>query len=65
VKVVLQMNSIFTEIIQKIESGEEISPFLFVSKNLEDLNQKVEDLAKSLLKKYNIPNAYLYILRNN
>jgi uncharacterized protein with PhoU and TrkA domain len=63
-KLVQQMNNILTKVNQKIESGEEISPFLFVGKNLEIINRKVEDLAKSLLKEYNIPNAYLYILRD-
>ncbi|MDR1945003.1 MAG: hypothetical protein LBQ59_02735 [Candidatus Peribacteria bacterium] len=59
------MNNIFSRIIDKINKGEEISPFLFVGKNLEITNSQVEDLAKSLLKEYNIPNAYLYTLKDN
>lgn len=59
------MNNIFLNVTDKINKGEEISPFLFIGKNLETLNSQIEDLAKSLLKEYNIPNAYLYTLRDN
>ncbi|MDR1987205.1 MAG: hypothetical protein LBQ24_00030 [Candidatus Peribacteria bacterium] len=56
------MSNIFVQITKKIESGEEISPLLFVGKNLEIVNSEVENLAKSLLKKFDIPTAYFYVL---
>jgi DNA polymerase III delta prime subunit len=59
------MNNIFLSVVDKINKGEEISPFLLVGKNLEIINSQTETLAKSLLKEYDIPNVYLYILKDN
>ncbi len=59
------MDNIISKISEKINKGEEVSPFLFTGKNLEIVNQKVNDFAISLLKKFEIPNAYLYILKDN
>ena len=39
------MNEIFEKIIEKIEKGDEISPFLFISKNLEILNEEIKSLS--------------------
>jgi len=59
------MDSIISKIKEKLNKGEEVSPFLFIGKNLEIVNQKVLSLAKELLKQYEIPNVYLYILADN
>jgi hypothetical protein len=59
------MNNILDKLSEKIDRGEEISPLLFIGKNLNLLNSKVEDLAKSLLKKYGIPTAYFYVLKDS
>ncbi|MDR3150388.1 MAG: hypothetical protein LBU14_01910 [Candidatus Peribacteria bacterium] len=59
------MNNIISNIVNKVNIGEEISPFLFIGKNLEIINSKVEDMAKLLLKEYDIPNAYLYTLEDD
>ncbi|MDR2411250.1 MAG: hypothetical protein LBD88_01235, partial [Candidatus Peribacteria bacterium] len=59
------MNNIFFNIVDKVNKGEEISPFLFIDKNLGIANLKIEDLAKSLLREYNIPKAYLYVLKDD
>lgn len=59
------MDNVISKISEKINKGEEVSPFLFIGKNLEIVNQKVNDFAISLLKKFEIPNAYLYILKDN
>ncbi|MDD3794152.1 MAG: hypothetical protein PHI37_05030 [Candidatus Gracilibacteria bacterium] len=59
------MDNIISKIKDKLNKGEEVSPFLFIGKNLEIVNQKVISLAKDLLKQYEIPNAYLYTLVDN
>lgn len=59
------MDNIISKIKEKLNKGEEVSPFLFIGKNLEIVNQKVLSLAKDLLKQYDIPNVYLYTLIDN
>lgn len=59
------MEKIFEKIIEKIDKGEEISPFLFIDKNTEILNEKVKSLALDLLKNYGIPKEFLFILEKN
>lgn len=55
------MEKILQKIIEKIDLGEENSPFLFIDKNLELLNEKIKNLALDLLKHYGIPTPYLYV----
>ena len=59
------MNEVLNNLIKKINKEEEISPFLFVSKNLEILNQEVNWFWLNLLKELNIPKLYLYSLKDN
>jgi len=59
------MNEVLNNLIRKINKEEEISPFLFVSKNLEILNQEVNWFWLNLLKELNIPKLYLYSLKDN
>lgn len=60
-----KMEKILKKIIEKIDKGEEISPFLFIDKNIEILNEKVKNLALKILEHYNIPKVYFYIFENN
>lgn len=50
---------------KKIDKGEEISPFLFIGKNLEILNKNIYDLWLDILKKYNINKINIFILKDN
>ncbi len=55
----MKLNNIKENILKKIDKGEEISPFLFISQNLELLNNEVFLLANEILNekwisKYNI-----------
>lgn len=59
------MKALISKINEKIKLGEEISPFLFLWKNLEITNSIVEETSKLLLKEYWIPNVYLHILRDD
>lgn len=59
------MNEILNKIIDKINKEEEISPFLFVSKNTEILNQEINNLSIKILNTYNIPNIYIYKLKDD
>ncbi len=59
------MKETLNSLIKKINKEEEISPFLFVSKNLEILNEEISWFWLNLLKEFNIPNIYLYILKDN
>jgi len=59
------MDNIISKIKEKLNKGEEVSPFLFTGKNLEIINEKVISLAKDLLKEFQIPNVYLYVLKDN
>lgn len=55
------MDDIFNKIIEKIDKGEEISPFLFISKNTEILNENIKNLSLRILKHYEIPKEYFYV----
>jgi len=59
------MNNIINTIKGKINKGEEISPFLFIGKNLEILNSQITEIWKDLLNEFQIPNVYLYKLEDN
>lgn len=59
------MDNIISKIKEKLNKGEEVSPFLFTGKNLEIVNEKVITLSKLLLKEFDIPNVYLYVLKDN
>ena len=59
------MNNIINTIKDKINKGEEISPFLFIGKNLEILNSQITEIWKDLLNEFQIPNVYLYKLEDN
>ena len=58
------MNEIFEKIIEKIEKGDEISPFLFISKNLEILNEEIKSLSYKIFEKYSIPKVFLYVFED-
>jgi hypothetical protein len=58
------MNEIFEKIIEKIEKGDEISPFLFISKNLEILNEEIKLLSYKIFEKYSIPKVFLYVFED-
>ncbi|MDD3144899.1 MAG: hypothetical protein PHV23_02190 [Candidatus Gracilibacteria bacterium] len=59
------MDNTVSKISEKIKKGGEVSPFLFIGKNLDLLNEKVENIAISLLNEFEIPNVYLYILKDD
>lgn len=59
------MENILKKIIEKIDKGEEISPFLFIDKNTEILNENIKNLALDILKYYKIPKEFLYIFEQN
>lgn len=59
------MNNIIEKIKQKINKGEEVSPFLFVGKNLEILNSQIIEIWNELLKEFSIPNVYFYKLQDD
>lgn len=59
------MDNTISKISEQIKKGGEVSPFLFIGKNLDLLNEKVENIAISLLKEYEIPNVYLYIFKDD
>lgn len=59
------MNETTNNIIKKINKEEEISPFLFIGKNMEIVNQEVLNIWKKILSDYKIPEVYLYTLKDN
>lgn len=59
------MEQIFKNIVEKIWKGEELSPFLFIDKNIEILNEKIKSLAYEIFDFYKIPKVFLYILENS
>ena len=59
------MEKILDKILTQINKGEEISPFLFIDKNSEILNEKIKNLALEILKKYEIPKVFFYTLQNS
>lgn len=58
-------NNFLEKLAEKIEKGEENSPFLFIGQNLELVNSDVHSIANNLLAKFWIPKVYLYILADN
>ena len=50
---------------QQIKKGEEISPFLFLSDNLELLDSEIEALALQLLDDHEIPKTHLFTMRDD
>jgi len=56
---------IIKKILEKIEKGEEISPFLFVGQNLELLNSEINNIILELFEKYEIPKVNLIKLEDN
>lgn len=52
-------------IIEKLNKGDKKSPFLFIGKNSEILNSEIKTLWLELLKKFQIPSSYMYILEDN
>lgn len=58
-------NLFINKFIWKISKNQTISPTLFLSNNLEILNQNVEEISKELYSKFGIPNVELFILRDN
>ncbi|MDD2907920.1 MAG: hypothetical protein PHH98_04735 [Candidatus Gracilibacteria bacterium] len=59
------MDNTISKISEKIKKGGEVSPFLFMGKNIDLLNEKVENIAKTLLREFEIPNVYLYIFKDD
>ena len=59
------MEALQNKIIEKIKNGEELSPFLFVAKNQELLNKKVETLALNIFNYFKIPKINLIKLEDN
>lgn len=57
-------DNIAQSIKQKIEKGEEISPFLFMGDNLELLDAEINSLALQLLWDYDIPVSYLFTMKD-
>lgn len=53
-------NKTIEKIVNNLEKGEKQSPFLFISKNIELVNENVWQIAIELCKKYKIPYVYIY-----
>ncbi len=58
------MEKLVNNIIKKIKKGEEISPFLFIDKNLEIANQNIKNIALEILEKLKIPKVFLYVFED-
>jgi len=54
------MEKIKNKILEKIKMEQEISPFLFIAQNTELLEEKVDNLAFSILKELDIPKTEIY-----
>ncbi len=59
------LNNIENKILKKIELGESLSPFLFVSENIELLNSKIYSFALELLEKLSIPKVNIFVLKDD
>ncbi len=59
------LNNIENKVLKKIELGESLSPFLFVSENTELLNSKVYSFALELLEKLSIPKINIFSLKDD
>ncbi len=58
-------DNLIANIKSQIEKGGEISPFLFLSPNIEVLDAEIKSLAWELLTDHNIPKMQLFTLSNN
>jgi hypothetical protein len=61
----MKQNNLQEHIQTMINKETEISPYLFLSQNIEILNKQTVLLAKQILKYFDIPSSYLYHLENN
>lgn len=59
------MSNNFSEIEKKIQKGGEISPFLFLSSNLEILHHELESYLLALLQERSIDKQSLFHLKDN
>lgn len=59
------MDNFINSLIQKLEKGEEISPFLCIGKNTELLWEEIKTILEKVLKHFSIPKAYLYTLSDD
>ncbi len=59
------MQDLKEKIIEKVKMEQEISPFLFVSENLELLNQKIYSLSQEILEYFEIPKVNIFSLKDN
>jgi len=55
-------NDFVIKLSEKIKRGEVISPSLFLGNNIELLNNNIQDIAKNLVKQFNIPEQYIFTL---
>ena len=58
-------NNFLNKIEEKIKNGEENSPFLFVAKNLEILNENIKSIAWELCGKFDVPKVNIFVLEDN
>ena len=58
-------DNLLTDIQSKIKKGEEISPFLFLSNNLEILDAKINSLALEFLESHNISKTQIFSLKDD
>lgn len=61
----MKNKNIIDNIEKQINKGDKKAPFLFLGKNLEILNSDIKNLSLELMKKYEIPQTYLYIFPDN
>lgn len=59
------LNNIKNRIIENINKGVENSPFLFMSWNIELLNQKVYNFASDILSEYGVPKVNIFSLKDD
>ena len=59
------INNIVSILTKKINKDEIISPCLFLGQNKELLNSNVKNIALELIKIYNIPKSYIFIIEDN
>jgi hypothetical protein len=59
------LNNIKHKIVENINKGVENSPFLFMSWNLELLNQKIYNFALDILSEYKVPKVNIFTLKDD
>jgi len=59
------LNNIKNRIIENINKGVENSPFLFMSWNLELLNQKIYNFSLDILSEYDVPKVNIFVLKDD